>query len=170
MSVSETHISLLKEKFSDMLIQVETPEENRIKVYVPAENLLETMNFIAKELNFPSLESIAGVDWETHFEVVYHIDRWDGDPNVIQIHVKLENRDNPEVPSITSIWASANWHERELFDLYGIRVSNHPNLKRLLLPDDWDELEHKHISELYPMRKSYKLPEKPFSYKPQPKK
>ncbi|MHA2154949.1 MAG: NADH-quinone oxidoreductase subunit C [Candidatus Hodarchaeales archaeon] len=53
--------------------------------------------------------------------------------------------------------------------MFGIVVSGHPNLKRLLLPDDWDEFEHKHISELYPMRRAYKLPEKPFSYKPQPK-
>ncbi len=170
MSNSQSHLTQLKEVLGDKLIQAEIPENNRLKLQVEAENLLKIMNFIANELNFPSLESIAGVDWETHFEVVYHIDRWDGDSTVIQIHVKLENRDNPEVPSITSIWASANWHERELFDLYGIHVSNHPNLKRLLLPDDWDEFDHKHISELYPMRRSYKLPEKPFSYKPQPKK
>jgi NADH-quinone oxidoreductase subunit C len=145
-------------------------EENRIKIQVSAETLLDIMKFIANDLHFPSLESIAGVDWESHFEVVYHVDRWDGDPTVIQVRVKLEDRDNPEVPSVTSVWGSANWHERELFDLYGINVSNHPNLKRILLPEDWDEFDHKDPSELYPMRKSYKLPEKPFSYKPQPKK
>jgi NADH-quinone oxidoreductase subunit C len=166
---SEEHLSKLKAGLGNLLIEAEISDTNRIKIQVSSENLLELMKFIADDLNFPSLESIAGVDWETHFEVVYHVDRWDGDPTVIQVHVKLENRDNPEVPSITSIWASANWHERELFDLYGIHVSNHPNLKRLLLPEDWDDFEHKHISELYPMRKSYKLPEKPFSYKPQPK-
>ncbi len=169
MSDSETHLNQLREKLKNLLIHAEISAENRIKVQVSAENLVELMQFIANELNFSTLESVAGVDWETHFEVVYHVDRWDGDPTVIQVHVKLEDRDNPEVPSITSIWASANWHEREVFDLYGITITNHPNLKRLLLPEDWDEFEHKHISELYPMRKSYKLPEKPFSFKPQPK-
>lgn len=169
MSDSEIHLNQLREKLKNLLIHAEISAENRIKVQVSAENLVELMQFIANELNFSTLESVAGVDWETHFEVVYHVDRWDGDPTVIQVHVKLEDRDNPEVPSITSIWASANWHEREVFDLYGITITNHPNLKRLLLPEDWDEFEHKHISELYPMRKSYKLPEKPFSFKPQPK-
>jgi NADH-quinone oxidoreductase subunit C len=169
MSESEQHFNQLKEKFGDHLVFAEFTQENRIKLQVSTENLLEIMQFIASELNFTTLASVAGVDWETHFEVVYHLDRWDGDPTVIQVHVKLEDRDNPEVPSVTSIWASANWHERETFDLYGINISNHPNLKRLLLPEDWDDFEHKHISELYPMRRDYQLPEKPFSFKPHPK-
>ena len=170
MSTLEKHLQFLNEKASDLFIQVEIAAKNRLKIQVTAENLLELMYFIERDMKFPSLESIAGLDWETYFEVVYHVDRWDGDPTLIQVHVKLEDRDNPTVPSITSIWASANWHEREIFDLYGIFIENHPNLKRLLLPEDWDDYEHKHISELYPMRKSYKLPEKPFSLKPQPKK
>ena len=169
MSASETHLASLKKEFKDLPIDFDISVKNRLKIQVSADNLLELMQFIANKLKFSTLESVSGIDWETHFEVVYHIDRWDGDPTVIQVHVKLENRDNPEVPSISSIWASANWHEREVFDLYGIRVTNHPNLKRLLLPEEWDEFEHKHISELYPMRKSYKLPEKPFSFKPHPK-
>lgn len=169
MTQTNTHLSNLKTKYSGKILQAEIPEPNRIKIYVNAEDLIEIMEYIAKELEFPSLEAVSGVDWETHFEVVYHIDRWDGDPTLIQVHVKLENRDNPEVPSVTSIWASADWHEREVFDLYGIRITNHPNLKRLLLPEEWDEYEHKHISELYPMRRDYKLPEKPFSFKPHPK-
>jgi NADH-quinone oxidoreductase subunit C len=163
------HLSKLKSKFTEKIISPDVSKENRLKFYVDQENLIEVMTFISQELKFPSLEAVSGVDWETYFEVIYHIDRWDGDPTVIQIHVKLEDRDNPQVPSITSIWASANWHERELYDLFGIHVKNHPNLKRLLLPEEWDEYEHKHISELYPMRRAYQLPEKPYSFKPHPK-
>ena len=169
MSASETHLKILKEHFPDQTIEFDITTKNRLKIQVPVNYLVELMQYISKELEFTSLESISGVDWETHFDVVYHVDRWDGDPTVIQVKVKLDDRDNPEVPSLTSIWASADWHEREIFDLYGIRVTDHPNLKRLLLPEEWDEFEHKHISELYPMRKSYKLPEKPFSFKPHPK-
>ena len=165
----ENHKYKLQTKFGDKIILTEIYNTNRLKIQVEASDLVEIMEYIAYKLEFPSLEAVSGVDWESHFEVVYHIDRWDGDPTVIQVHVKLEDRDNPEVPSITSIWASANWHEREVFDLYGIRISGHPNLKRLLLPEEWDDFEHKHISELYPMRKDYKLPEKPFSFKPHPK-
>jgi len=165
----ESHLQSLKEKYSSKLILLEKTEKNRLKLQVTQENLLEVMQCLKYEMGFSSLESIAGLDWETYFEVVYHIDRWDGDPTLLQVHVRLDDRENPMVPSLTSIWASANWHERELWDLYGISVKDHPNLKRLLLPDEWDEFKHKHISELYPMRKEYKLPEKPYSFKPHPK-
>jgi NADH:ubiquinone oxidoreductase subunit C len=165
----ENHLSQLRENFSDILVLAEVTSANRIRLYIHKDNLVEVMQFIASELQFTSLEAISGVDYESYFEVVYHIDRWDGDATVIQIHVKIEDREAPTVPSITSIWASANWHERELFDLFGINVENHPNLKRLLLPEEWDDYEHKHISELHPMRRDYQLPEKPFSFKPQAK-
>ncbi|MFX0084453.1 MAG: NADH-quinone oxidoreductase subunit C [Candidatus Hodarchaeota archaeon] len=169
MTIIETYINKLKAGFGEKILHIEIYGTNRLKIQVEANNLVDILNFIANELEFPSLEAVSGIDWESYFEVVYHIDRWDGDPTVIQVHVKLEDRDNPEVPTVTSIWASADWHERELFDLYGIQITNHPNLKRLLLPEEWDDFEHKHISELYPMRKDYKLPEKPFSFKPHPK-
>ena len=103
MSQIEHHLSKLKSSFSGKIISPDTSKENRLKFYVNQENLLEIMTFISQELMFPSLEAVSGVDWETHFEVVYHIDRWDGDSTVIQVHVKLEDRDNPQVPSLTSI-------------------------------------------------------------------
>ncbi|MHA1993301.1 MAG: NADH-quinone oxidoreductase subunit C [Candidatus Hodarchaeales archaeon] len=165
----DDHLTQIKSILAGKIHDAQIIADSRLEIRTSPENLLEIMTFIAQDLEFPSLEAISGVDWDTYFDVVYHIDRWDGDSTVIQVRVKLDDRDNPEIPSVTSIWASANWHERELFDMFGIVVSGHPNLKRLLLPDDWDEFEHKHISELYPMRRAYKLPEKPFSYKPQPK-
>jgi NADH-quinone oxidoreductase subunit C len=168
-SVQENHLNRLKERFDTKLSIAEISEPNRIQLQVSVEDLVEIMQFIAIELQFTSLEAISGVDYETHFDVVYHVDRWDGDPTVLQVHVKLIDRENPATPTLTHIWESANWHERELFDLFGINVLNHPNLKRLLLPEEWDDYEHKHISELHPMRREYHLPEKPFSFKPHPK-
>lgn len=169
MSIIENHLNQLKEKFGVKLLIAEISDLNRIRLQIHVDDVVDIMQFVASELQFTSLEAISGVDYETYFEVVYHIDRWDGDATVLQVHVKIEDRENPVIPSITSIWESANWHERELFDLFGIQVKNHPNLKRLLLPEEWDEYEHKHISELHPMRRDYKLPEKPFFFKPQPK-
>ena len=169
MNQIETHSARLKEKFAEKIIEINTSVPNRLKIQIDPKDLLDIMLFIANDLEFPSMEAISGVDWETHFEVVYFIDRWDGDPTVIQVSVDLKDRESPEIPSITSIWASANWHERELFDLFGITVTDHPNLKRLLLPEDWDDYEHKHISELYPMRRAYQLPVKPYAFKPRPK-
>jgi len=169
MTQMETHSAKLLEKFAVKIKNTDLTVSNRLKIQIDSINLLDVMSFIANDLEFPSMEAISGVDWETHFEVIYWIDRWDGDPTVIQVSVKLNDRENPQIPSITSIWASANWHERELYDLFGITVTDHPNLKRLLLPEDWDDYEHKHISELYPMRRAYQLPEKPYSFKPHPK-
>ncbi|UCG02332.1 MAG: NADH-quinone oxidoreductase subunit C [Candidatus Heimdallarchaeota archaeon] len=165
----ESHVNQLKETFGTKLEMVEIVSPTRIRLRVHVDDIEDIMQFIASELNFTSLETISGVDYETYFEVVYHLDRWDGDATVIQVHVKIEDRETPTIPSVTPIWGSANWHERELYDLFGIKVENHPNLKRLLLPEEWDEYEHKHISELHPMRRDYQLPEKPFSFKPQEK-
>ena len=165
----KNHTNKLKETFGTKLSLVEIVSPTRIRLHIHVDDIEAIMLYIAFELNFTSLAAISGVDYETYFEVVYHLDRWDGDATVIQVHIKLEDRQNPKVPSVTSIWGSANWHERELFDLFGIKVENHPNLKRLLLPEEWDEYEHKHISELHPMRRDYQLPERPFAFKPQEK-
>ena len=119
MTIIENHLNQLTEKFDSKLSSAEIFDTNRIRLYIQdTDDVVDIMNFIASELQFTSLESISGVDFETHFEVVYHIDRWDGDATLIQIHVKLEDRENPVIPSVTSIWGSANWHERELFDLF----------------------------------------------------
>ncbi len=169
MTAIENHVTQLRDKFGVKLFSAEITTTNRIRLHIHGDDIVDVMQFIASELGFTSLEAISGVDYETYFEVVYHLDRWDGDATVIQVHVKIEDRETPTIPSVTSIWGSANWHERELFDLFGIKVENHPNLKRILLPEEWDEYEHKHISELHPMRRDYQLPEKPFSFKPQAK-
>ncbi len=166
MTTTESHLERLKESFSSKLLIAEVFDSNRIRLEVKKDDLFDLMHFIANELDFTALESISGIDWETHFECVYHVDRWDGDPSIVQVHIKIEDRENPVIQSITSIYGSADWHEREVYDLFGIHVENHPNLKRILLPEEWDEYEHKHISELHPMRRDYQLPEKPYSFKP----
>jgi NADH-quinone oxidoreductase subunit C len=64
----------------------------------------------------------------------------------LMVKVKL-SREKPEIDSVSHLWKTANWHEREIFDMYGIHFNNHPDLRRILMPADW---------EGYPLRKDYK--------------
>lgn len=99
-----------------------------------------------KDMKFDLLVSISGVDKpdENIIESVYHLFSTEYHHKVV-VKVKAP-RDNPVVPSVTNIWITADWHERETFDLLGIKYDNHPNMKRLLMPDDWIG---------YPLRKDY---------------
>jgi NADH-quinone oxidoreductase subunit C len=77
--------------------------------------------------------------------VVYHLDSTQF-RHLIVLKVVLTDRENPMVDSVTSVWATAEFHEREVFDLFGIRFNNHPNLKRLFLEDDYG----------FPLRKDFR--------------
>lgn len=85
------------------------------------------------------LESIAGVDWlkDEQLEVVYDFNRFDDQPCRVVVRVLLP-RTEPVVPTISAVYPGANWHERETFDFYGIQFEGHPQLERLLLPEDAD--------------------------------
>ena len=85
------------------------------------------------------IESITGVDWikDNQLEVVYDFCRYDFDLCRVVIRTRLD-RDNPEVPTITEVYAGANWHERETHDFFGIKFIGHPHLVPLLLPEDAD--------------------------------
>jgi NADH-quinone oxidoreductase subunit C len=118
-------------------------------VVVPQQHLLRAAEFLANEasLGFTFLSDITAVDrfpMEPRFEINYHllsIDRRER----LRLKVRLAGTD-PSVTSVTSIWPTANWHERENFDLFGIRFLGHPDLRRILMPDEW---------EGYPLRKDY---------------
>ena len=120
-----------------------------ITVVVPREHLKHIADYLATEpsLRFSFLSDITPVDrfpLEPRFEINYHlvsIDRRDR----LRLKVKLAGND-PALPSVTGVWPTANWHEREAYDLFGIRFEGHPDLRRILMPDDW---------EGYPLRKDY---------------
>jgi len=98
-------------------------------------------------LEFSFLSDISPVDrfpMEPRFEVNYHLLSLQLSER-IRLKVRLSGGD-PVIPSVTSVWSGANWHEREAFDLFGIQFTGHPDLRRLLMPDEW---------EGYPLRKDY---------------
>jgi NADH-quinone oxidoreductase subunit C len=116
---------------------------------VPREHLLAAAQLLASDpsLRFSFLSDITPVDrfpLEPRFEINYHLVSIDRRER-LRLKVKLPGND-PVVHSITPLWPGANWHEREAFDLFGIQFEGHPDLRRILMPDDW---------EGFPLRKDY---------------
>jgi NADH-quinone oxidoreductase subunit C len=103
--------------------------------------------FLKYDQGFGRVSTVTAVDRypaEPRFEVVYHLHSVENKRRV-RLKCRLGGTD-PVIESISSVWRGANWYEREVFDLFGIRFTNHPNLRRIMLPDDW---------EGYPLRKDY---------------
>jgi NADH-quinone oxidoreductase subunit C len=111
-----------------------------VSVYVPRESIEEVCRFLKTTHDFDMLSDICGADRgaedDPRFEVNYHLfstvhhDR-------LRLKVLL-SEDELNVPSVTGVWRTANWHERETFDMFGVIFDNHPNLERILLPSDFD--------------------------------
>ncbi|PDO10380.1 MAG: hypothetical protein BLM47_07575 [Candidatus Reconcilbacillus cellulovorans] len=123
---------------------VNEKDGNRICLVVRADHWPNVARLLKEKERFDYLRSLAGVDFETHMEVVYHLTSLETRENVC---VKVRtSRESPSIPSVASVWATADWHEREAYDLFGIRFPGHPDLRRILLPDDWVG---------HPLRKDY---------------
>ncbi|MBO8141548.1 MAG: NADH-quinone oxidoreductase subunit C [Firmicutes bacterium] len=122
-----------------------------LEVHIPVDQSPEFFRYLKEHpgLSFDYLSSITAVDYqEKGFQVVYHlvsmgIDAKGNRQLVVKIDVP---RDNPRVPSVVEVWPTADFHEREAFDLMGIVFDGHPNLRRILLREDWVG---------HPLRKDY---------------
>lgn len=167
MKSPEEILETLKAKFGDAVLGLmdDTPKDPTI--VVDSTKIYEIMQFLYDEenLSFDSLMNLSGVDDangekvkdDTGTEnisggtlsVYYHLDS-------IKLKHKITiktsvPREKPELDSVENIWKTADWHEREAFDMFGIIFNNHPNLIRILMPYDWEAG--------YPLRKDYKNPE-----------
>jgi NADH-quinone oxidoreductase subunit C len=120
---------------------------SEIYLSVPAAAIVDVCRFLLSEPEyaFNYLSFLTAIDWKTHFEVVYYLVSTSHGHKVV-LKVRVDDRQTPEVPSVMSIWPAADWQEREVYDLFGIRFSGHSNLRRLLLPEGW---------EGHPLRKDY---------------
>jgi len=143
-------VTTIKEKFPQAVEEtVCFRDEHTIRV--KREHLLEVSRFLKEDpaSTFNFLSDLCGVDYmgrEPRFEVVYHLYSMEH-KHRLRMKVSLSESDL-SIPSVTSIWRTANWHERECFDLLGITFSDHPDLTRILTPDGFKE---------HPLRKDFPL-------------
>jgi NADH-quinone oxidoreductase subunit C len=139
--------SRLEKQFSGKVsgFEADVPEPY---LFVGAEEIVEVCRFLrdAADLKFEVLSDQTAVDWpkEEKIQLVYHLYSYSGKHQII-LKVDLP-RDNPKIATVENIWKVANWFEREIFDLFGVNFEGHSDLRRILLPEDW---------EGYPLRKDY---------------
>lgn len=127
---------------------VEVIEKNKIpEIIVAPAILFKVSEFLLKNAQprFDFLVSMSGVDWKDSLMVVYHL-RATESGEMLVVKTRTTDRETPEIDSVVELWRGAEFHEREIFDLFGIRFRNHPDMRRILLDDDWTG---------YPLRKDY---------------
>jgi NADH-quinone oxidoreductase subunit C len=142
-------VELIKENFPEEVVEV-TEFRGDTTITVKPEGLVDICRTLRDdpETSFKYLSVIAGMDYapqSPRFGVVYHLYSHKH-KNRIALKVFLKDDAAPIVDSVVSLWNAANWHEREAFDLLGIRFKGHPDLRRILMPNDWVG---------YPLRKDY---------------
>ena len=137
----------LKAQFGDAVGELSEAKIDPF-VTVKAEKIVELCQFARGEagLDFDYCEDVTGIDWPARnlIEVVYHLFSLQ---HRHQIVLKVQaDRSQPSVPSVQGVWKAANWLEREVYDMLGVNFAGHPDLRRILLPDDWVG---------HPLRKDY---------------
>jgi NADH-quinone oxidoreductase subunit C len=124
-------------------------EFDELTVEINGDKIVEAMGRVKNELKFERLTSVTGVDRfpaEPRFEVVYHLQSI---AHKARLRVKARvSGAKPEIDSVSPVYRGAEWYERETFDLFGVRFLNHPNLTRIMMPEDW---------EGHPLRKDYPI-------------
>ena len=157
----ETSISTkITEKFGQK-VTVTFVKKDRVGISASKEDVHQVAEFIRDQLNYDHVESVSGVDYpqDKQIEVVYHIGSYT-DPNLARQILVLSTRaqrelepipgnDATRVPSLRDIFYSVEFHEREIFEMFGVYFEGHPDNRRLLLPEDW--------ADLPPLRKDFAI-------------
>ena len=138
-------LAALKEKFEvlDAYIQVE-----QMVVYIKPEDNFEVIKFFKEELTYDQLSEMSAIDWlaqRGEFEIFYQMLSMNKRKRV---RIKMYIKEDQAIESVEKLFRSADWSEREMYDMFGVKVNNHPFMKRILMPYDWQG---------FPLRKTYPL-------------
>jgi len=134
--MAEGILAKIKEKFSWQILNIFEKSLRRVYIDLKPENIKEMVEFIFRRLR-ARFVIVSAVDTRNAIEMLYHFS-FDSVGKIITLRTKID-KENPEIESITPIIKGAEWIEREIYELLGVRFKNHPNLKRLLLAEDWPE-------------------------------
>ena len=153
----------LREQFGQALLEVKA-WRNETTVVLAPQDLLRVCRFLRDEpdLAFDFMSDVTGVDRmmlpdsSPRFEVVYHVYSLQYRR---RLRLKVRVGNGQAVPTVTELWPTANWHEREVYDLFGVPFEGHPDLRRILTPDDW---------EGHPLRKDYPVEASPKWWEEEP--
>jgi len=148
--INEKIIERLKAKFGDTVLEV-NEFRCELTVVVPKKLIVEVCKFLKEndELRFDFLADLCGIDMNTptkRFGVIYNLYSLNS-KHRIRLKTFTEE-ENPKVPTVTGVWGTANWHERETYDMFGIVFEGHPDMRRIYLPDEF---------EYHPLRKDFPL-------------
>ena len=128
-------------------------EFNEVTLVIDDARIVEVCDFLKTTRNFNRLCAVSGVDWlpaDPRFEIVYSLHS-----TTDWRRFRLKCRVSEEIDSVYSVWRAADWYEREIFDMFGVKFRNHPDLKRILMPEDWVG---------HPLRKDYPVHGYRYSY------
>ena len=141
----------LQNKINSFGVEVTFAESEVPTQFLTAEVSSENAHALISELKNNSDSSFdymfcqTGIDFPEHIEVLYHLRNTQNNSEIV-IKARIEDRENPAIDSVFDLYKTSDFHEREIFDLFGVKFNNHPDLRRILLDDDW---------EGYPLRKDY---------------
>jgi NADH-quinone oxidoreductase subunit C len=142
----------IKQRFPDAT--VDYIREKRLKLTVSPQMIKEAAYFIRDELRFDHISCVSGTDYiaKNEIEIIYFVGTLSrpGYEDVIIALAERPKRDNPVVPSLVEVWTGAEYQERETYEMLGVNFQGHPDLRKILLPEDWNDLP--------PLRKDYNSP------------
>jgi NADH-quinone oxidoreductase subunit C len=144
----------LNERFPDGIVDAKFALDE-LTLIVAAGQLIAVCQALKSDFQFERLSAVTAVDWwpiSPRFEIVYLLHSITRNT---RLRLKVRIGENEDIDTVCYVWRAANWYEREVFDLFGVRFRNHPSLERIMMPADW---------EGHPLRKDYPVHGHKYSY------
>lgn len=152
-SLETKTVDLLRAKFGEAVLEV-VEHRGETTIVLPPDKIPGVARFLRDHaaLRYNFMADLTAVDWlerEPRYDVVYHLMSTETRAVLrLKIRVGQPGEEHPAVPTVSTIWPTANWYEREVYDLFGITFTGHPDLRRIVMPEDWTS---------HPLRKDYPL-------------